>query len=108
MIRPSEIEQYVAEYKPQILRYKEAKDAEWNFGKSKGLGFDRVLIYPTKSFIQFLKDGELTKAVKGKTKDAFDIAKFYVAITRARHSVTIVYDYADEDTFVGGASKYTL
>jgi ATP-dependent exoDNAse (exonuclease V) beta subunit len=60
-----------------------------------------------------LKTGLLTKIVKenttGKTKekDSLDISKFYVALTRARYSVAIVYDYSD-DSFIEGVCKYFL
>ena len=54
-----------------------------NFGKSKGLGFDRVVIYPSAPMVNWLKDNgaELTQAAR---------AKLYVALTRARNSVAIV------------------
>lgn len=39
-------------------------------------------------------------------KNAFDIAKFYVAVTRARYSVGIVYDFDDEETFINNINKY--
>lgn len=57
----------------------------YNFGDSKGLTFDRVLIYPTKKFIDWLKNknSPLTNITK---------SKLYVALTRARHSVGIVYN----------------
>lgn len=43
--------------------------------------------------------GKITK------KDALDRAKLYVALTRARYSVTFVYDYAD-DSFIEGVTKF--
>ncbi|SHM59279.1 UvrD-helicase domain-containing protein [Chryseobacterium polytrichastri] len=111
LVRKSQILEYCSKYSPTILRYQLAIEPEWNFGNCKGLGFDRVLIYPTEPIIQYLKDGLLTKMVKnkssGKTKEknAFDIAKLYVALTRARYSVAIVYDYNDE-TFIEGITKW--
>lgn len=55
-----------------------------NFGLSKGLTFNRVLIYPTKPMLDWLS---------GKSKDMKDesLSKFYVAVTRARYSVAFVY-----------------
>lgn len=108
LIKASEVSDYTNRYIPTILRYKDAADFEWNYGKSKGLGFDRVLIYPTKTIVQYLKDGNLTKIVKGKPKpqSAFDIAKFYVAVTRAKHSVGIVYDYEENENFITGIKKF--
>ena len=113
VIKSSDVEKYRSKYNPVILRHQLAVAPEWNFGNCKGLGFDRILIYPTKPIIQYLKTGLLTKIVKenitGKTKekDSLDIAKFYVALTRARYSVAIVYDYSD-DSFIEGVCKYFL
>lgn len=110
LISKTQIEEYCAHYKPVILRHQLATVSEWNFGNCKGLGFDRVLIYPTKPIIQFLKTGIIKKSVKDRSgkiieKDTLDRAKFYVALTRARHSVAIVYDYTDE-IFIEGVQKY--
>ena len=94
VVREADIGHYCNKFKPVILRRSNAVAPEWNFGKSKGLSFDRVLIYPTKSgnnnMISWLKDRriELTNETR---------AKFYVAVTRARYSVGIVYDYADNE-----------
>ena len=54
-----------------------------NFGESKGLTFERVLIYTTEAFVQWLKNrtAELKPDVR---------AKLYVALTRARYSAGIV------------------
>jgi DNA helicase-2/ATP-dependent DNA helicase PcrA len=60
-----------------------------NYGESKGLGFDRVLIYPTKPILDFI--------LNNKDLDGMSRAKFYVAITRARYSVGIVYNFKDSD-----------
>jgi len=59
-----------------------------NFGKSKGLTLDRVVIYPSAPMVGWLKnnDAELTQAAR---------AKLYVALTRARHSVAIVLKASD-------------
>lgn len=56
-----------------------------NFGQSKGLGFDRVLIYPTEKMRSWLQDR--TTSLPPKTR-----AHLYVALTRARHSAGIVWD----------------
>lgn len=42
-----------------------------------------------------------------KTEAAFSIAKFYVALTRARYSVGIVCDY-DEGEYIEGITKYRI
>lgn len=57
----------------------------YTFGKSKGLTFDRVLIYPTAPIFNWLLNSE--KELKGISR-----AGFYVALTRARYSVGIVLD----------------
>lgn len=113
IIKSEDVQKYREKYDPVVLRHQLAVTPEWNFGNCKGLGFDRVLIYPTLPIIQYVKTGVLTKAVKeqatGKTKvkDTLDTAKFYVALTRARYSVAIVFDYKDE-TFINGINKYSL
>lgn len=109
LVRNSDIPIYQKRFNPTVLRYSMAREPEWNFGKSKGLGFNNVLIFPTQGFLTYLKDGELTKIKKKKGKttveDAFDIAKFYVAITRARYSVAIACDY-DNDQYIDGLKKW--
>jgi DNA helicase-2/ATP-dependent DNA helicase PcrA len=87
----SHVDSYLEEYKPVIqLRHSITKQVNadypvYTFGKSKGLTFDRVLIYPTVPILNWLLDKE--KELKGISK-----AGFYVAITRARYSVGIVLD----------------
>lgn len=55
------------------------------FGRSKGLGFDRVVVYPTQNMMSWLKDP------KGKLEGEAR-AKLYVALTRARHVLAVVFD----------------
>jgi len=114
VIREKDIDSYKSECDGTdfcVLRSQKSVFPERNFGESKGLTFDHVLIYPTGPITKYLKTGVLikTEKVKGKVveKEAFDIAKFYVAITRARHSVAIVYDFADDETFIEGIFKYS-
>lgn len=57
----------------------------WNFGQSKGLTFDRVLIYPTGKMLSWLQNH--SSELNNETR-----AKFYVGLTRARYSVGIVCD----------------
>lgn len=102
LIKKCDIDRYNEKFKPTILRYQLAREPEWNYGNCKGLGFDRVLIYPSEPIKKYLKDGLLEKTVKGKITKAFDLAKFYVAVTRARYSVGIVYDYGDKEEFIDG------
>ena len=83
------MDRYVARFRPQVLRLDRKTDCEdrpaLNFGDSKGMTFDRVLIYPHKSGQSWLKSGDY-KHVAGS------VAKLYVGVTRARHSVAFVHD----------------
>ncbi|MDR2409366.1 MAG: hypothetical protein LBE13_14800 [Bacteroidales bacterium] len=63
-----------------------------NFGESKGLSFDRVLIYPTKPFLDWLKNNSFDLAETSRSK-------FYAAITRAKYSVGIVVDNKEFNIF---------
>lgn len=88
----SVVDEYVREFSPVSLRYnKRTKNipetfSPINFGKSKGLTFDRVLIYPNGPIRKFL-EGDYEAVSSPKTK-----AGLYVAITRARYSVTFITD----------------
>lgn len=105
LVRTNQVLSYTENYKPTILRWdKDSKTQDLeakNFGTTKGQTFERVLIFPTDGFKKYLTDGNLTKVkrkkrtngtVKEEIKDAFHLAKFYVAITRARSSVAFVFD----------------
>lgn len=89
-IRSKDVQSYVERYSPKILRYNKVTKIQdnlnaLNFGKSKGLTFDRVLIFSNGPINKYLKTGNIEAVSKSK-------AGFYVAITRARHSVTFVTD----------------
>ncbi|MDK2828121.1 MAG: ATP-dependent helicase UvrD/PcrA [Clostridium butyricum] len=89
-IKESQVTKYIEEYNPQILRYdKKTKfNSErliLNFGAAKGMTFDRVLILPNSAIKNFLKTGDTKYIEKSK-------AKLYVALTRAKYSVTFVFD----------------
>jgi DNA helicase II / ATP-dependent DNA helicase PcrA len=91
-IRSSDVQEYVTQFSPVVLRYNRLTKNipenlnPLNFGQSKGLTFDRVLIYPNGPINKFLK-GDYGAISSPKTK-----AGLYVAITRARYSVTFVTD----------------
>lgn len=68
-----------------------------NMGESKGLTYDRVLIYPTSTMRNWMKNHSSNLQLKTRSQ-------FYVAITRARYSVGIVFDY-DEKTNIAGVEK---
>lgn len=86
-IAEADVPAYLSQFRPQALRDSirtaRAVDLPFrNFGKVKGLTFDRVLIYPTKAITKFLTDGAplAPKSACG----------LYVAVTRAEHSVAFV------------------
>jgi DNA helicase-2/ATP-dependent DNA helicase PcrA len=90
-------DQYMERFTPIILRYdRRTKCANFealNFGESKGMTFDRVLILPHKCIQNYLKTGDI-QHVEGS------LAKFYVAITRARYSVAFLYDGPVKNNFI--------
>ncbi|WP_321403484.1 UvrD-helicase domain-containing protein [Maridesulfovibrio sp.] len=99
-IPTDKLDGYLAHYEPMQLRYDRrtpvnANYPACNFGRSKGLTFSRVVIYPTDSIKKHIKGEEV---LPGST-----FCKFYVALTRARHSSMIVWDNPPE---VEGISKY--
>lgn len=85
LVKEADVEHYRERFKPIILRYNNSKSPDFNYGASKGLTFETVLIYPTGKIREYLKSGDLAQIETVK-------AKFYVAVTRARHSVGIVCD----------------
>lgn len=85
IVHPNDVDKYIQKYNPQCLRYdaKTVLPRAINFGDSKGLTFNRVLIKPTAKMEKYLKTGELNL-------DETTLAKFYVALTRAKYSVGII------------------
>ena len=104
LIKKKDVEKYLQEYNPIQLRLNintKGIDQNYtvcNFGESKGLSFNRVLIYPTSLMCEWLLNNH--KELKPKTR-----SQFYVAITRARYSVGIVFDYCDHLN-IDGVFKY--
>ena len=89
----SNIAAYCSKFNPVILRFNQGVKIDnplnlpvYNFGESKGLTFERVLIYPTNNLIKVLLKNEY-ETLKPATK-----AKCYVAITRAKFSVAVVLE----------------
>ncbi|NKR80680.1 UvrD-helicase domain-containing protein [Rhodococcus hoagii] len=86
-ITEADVAAYTKQFNPQALRESitTARTVELpfqNFGKVKGLTFDRVVIYPTKPITTFL-----TKGAALALKTACGL---YVAVTRAKYSVAFV------------------
>ncbi|MEY8870098.1 UvrD-helicase domain-containing protein [Meridianimaribacter flavus] len=99
-VKQKHVKKYLKLYKPVILRVSKSTQKELckgnfnvNFGASKGLGFDRVLIIPTDKQKKFLL-GDYGVFDKDKTEKAK--SSLYVAITRAKYSVAFIYDKEDE------------
>lgn len=85
---------YLEKYTPTQLRW-DARSKKvnalypvMNIGSSKGLTFERVLLYPTKQMIEWFKDE--TIRFEQQTQ-----SKFYVGLTRAKYSLGILI--ADKD-----------
>ncbi|MFK4751166.1 UvrD-helicase domain-containing protein [Oceanobacter antarcticus] len=90
IVEKSKVELYLNEFTPVQLRHSVKTKVNINypvytFGKSKGLTFDRVLIYPTDPIIQWLENSEKKLADTSR-------AGLYVAMTRAKYSVCFVLD----------------
>lgn len=92
-IAPQDVRAYVEKYSPFVLRDSRRSDTmglpAMNIGVSKGSTFDRVLIFPTKPMLKYIK-----------TKDHSVLPapeRLYVAVTRARHSVAFVVSPKDAD-----------
>lgn len=90
LLYQKDIPNYLEKYKPIQLRWnKKTKGYSnyeiYNFGEAKGLSFERVIIYPTNDMLNWIQNNNYNLADQTR-------AKFYVAITRARKSSTIVID----------------
>lgn len=95
-IKPNEVNKYLSLYSlDRIIQLRDKKNSAtkyvnseypvMNFGKSKGLEYDRVLIFTIPSFIKILEN-------PNNNSYSYYKAKLYVAITRAKHSATFVSD----------------
>lgn len=99
LIRPVDVDEYLGRFQPTQLRdssktkVNEAFPA-MSFGESKGLSFDRVVIYPTKPIIDWLFDNSKVLAPTSRSK-------FYVGLTRARYSVGIILEHAGRNKIEG-------
>lgn len=104
ILRTADYTHYLETVRPMQLRDKITSlgvDRRWpamNFGESKGRGFDHVVILPTEPMRRWLSDP--TTELKPQSR-----AKFYVALTRGRHSVAIAMDW-DTSPLPTGFSLY--
>lgn len=104
-VKEADVASYLEKFRPMQLRDSRRTEVHegfevMNIGDSKGLSFDRVLIYPTQPFVKWLKNN--ASELKGVSR-----SKLYVALTRARYSVAIVYDYNPQTT-LSGIENYVL
>lgn len=105
LVKKADVNHYLETFHPTQLRYdkRTTVNEEYfvrTFGDSKGLEFDSVLIYPTAPLIKWINNNNSDLAPTSRSK-------FYVALTRARYSIGIIYDYED-DTTIDGVQKYTV
>lgn len=98
LIKRSDVASYIKHCKPTTLKWNGSVYPEWNFGKSKGLTFDHVMIYPTSSIKYWLQNNDSDLPITSK-------CKLYVAITRAKYSVGFVID-DNESLSIKGATIY--
>lgn len=95
IVRQSEVSDYISTFSPMVLRSNVRSGTKFlprearchNFGSSKGLGFDRVLIIPSESQLNFVYGIE--NPFESKDSETAQ-NKLYVAITRARYSIGFV------------------
>jgi len=90
------VSSYIQLFKPVILRLNKGTRLDlcedqncYNFGVSKGLGFERVLIIPTENHREFLRG---KKGVFDDTTTDAPQNTLYVISTRARYSVAFLFD----------------
>lgn len=99
LVRSVDVKEYLEKYSPVQLRENVRTEVNenyrvMNFGESKGLSFDRVLIYPTNPILKWLADNNSELATTSRSK-------LYVALTRARYSVGIIFDYSESHSIEG-------
>lgn len=94
------LSQYCEHYHPTILRYDKKAKIDFrhscnvfNYGGAKGATYERVVIVPVSTTLPFIENQ--TQIPSNQTR-----AKFYVACTRAKHSVVFaVNDPKETATF---------
>ncbi len=88
VVSEDKVHKYVNHYKLVVLRYNSNADTHGypalNFGNAKGLEFDRALIIPHGPIKTYLQRGDVKDVEKS-------LEKFYVAVTRAKHSVAFLH-----------------
>ncbi|UNZ53828.1 hypothetical protein MLE07_24125 [Agrobacterium tumefaciens] len=77
------------------LKVASAFPPKLTFGRSKGLGFDRVVINPTEKMIAWLED--LKGQPEGEAR-----AKLYVALTWTQHVIALAHDLPEGKEVLDG------
>ena len=89
VVSTDNLPEYVKIFSPVFLRYDSRSETygypALNFGNAKGLEFDRVIIIPHGPIKKDMESCDVNH-VSGS------LSKFYVAITRAKHSVAFLHD----------------
>jgi DNA helicase-2/ATP-dependent DNA helicase PcrA len=103
LVKSKDVDAYLQKYNPIQLRWSVSRKVNlnysvYNFGESKGKTFERVIIYPTDKMEKWVYRNSTSLPFSTK-------AKFYVGITRARFSVAIVTNFAD-DIFIEGINLF--
>lgn len=93
------IDKYCSYYNPVILRYNCNSKIGFthncqifNYGNSKGATFDRTVIVPVKTVLPFINKQK--QIASNQTR-----SKFFVACTRAKHSVVFAMENPEEGMF---------
>lgn len=93
-IEKEDAEDYIKYYKPTVLRFDKRTDTlaypALNFGVSKGMTMDRVIIFP---------NGPLTKFLKSPASKLNSPYKYFVGVTRSRYSLTFIVDKLIENEY---------
>ncbi|MFO7852631.1 MAG: UvrD-helicase domain-containing protein [Bacteroidota bacterium] len=113
LVKNNDVGEYMKIYKPMQLIWSKSTKVNpdypvLTFGSSKGKTFERVIIYPTPNIKRWIKDNnfDFMEVKNEKRKQIKDVKeKFYVAITRAKRSVAIIYNYSDSEE-IDGAKKW--
>lgn len=100
LLKESLEKDYLDEYKPVSLIWdsksiNKIKTQEYyNYGESKGLEEDAIIIYPTQKILDFIN---INKPLKENSAN-----KFYVAVTRARFACAILVpdDFANQKNLI--------
>lgn len=99
-VRKKDVSGYLDKYHPIQLRWDKRTSVSsllpvYNYGESKGLTFDRTIIYPTKPLRDWLK-ASMSNELKKESAP-----RVYVAVTRAKYSVGIIWDEGDPPEIPG-------